>query len=48
MKELIEFIQKEIVAISWGDYDGIQELTVAKLGALKALVDAALAEKLKG
>jgi hypothetical protein len=41
---LKNYIEQEIVLSSWGDYIGIADLPLATLGALKALVDAAIIE----
>jgi hypothetical protein len=47
MDELKEYIEKHVVSISWGEYGGINDLSISQLGALKALINAALAEKMR-
>lgn len=44
MKELIEFLEREIVCVSWGDYHGIKDLDMYKLVALKAMAELAIDE----
>lgn len=42
-KALTDFIEKELVYQSWGEYGGLRTPTLAQLGSLKVLVDAAIA-----
>lgn len=44
---LKEWIEKNVVTIAWGEYSGVKDLTIADLGALQALVKAALTEKIR-
>ena len=44
MQPLKDYLEKQIISFSYGDYDGIQELSLVKLVTLKALIDLALYE----
>lgn len=48
VENLKQYLEDEIVLSSWGDYLGISDLTLVKLGALKVLVDAAIEAELRG
>jgi hypothetical protein len=45
MSEISKYIQAHLVMLSWGNYEGVKEPTVAELGALIALAQMELAQK---
>ncbi|AVH85324.1 hypothetical protein RsoM2USA_396 [Ralstonia phage RsoM2USA] len=45
--ELKSWLSENAVMRSWGEYEGIADLNMAELGALRALVEAAIQEKIK-
>ena len=47
MTELKEWLGKNAVMRSWGEYDGISDMSMSDLGALRVLVEAAIQEKIK-
>ena len=44
--ELQEWLAQNAVHCSWGEFEGIADLSIAQLGALQALVQGALMEKM--
>lgn len=46
-EQLKEWIGEHAVQVSWGEFSGVNDLELAQLGALQALVQAAIAEKIR-
>lgn len=42
MSDLAKYIQENLVQVSWGEFDGIKEPSLAQLGALQMLVQLAI------